>query len=158
MRYLLIRITYIVQRKKKKTMRKIHKKNKTFSTREHRTQNTRGGVVVTPPCPNQPTAPVTIKKLPGAPGSEHSKKIVRYTTVTLRLRSPLFSRSIRMPGRCREEGTERTVTRGIELHSISTARQKYSKKTKNVLTNVYTYVIIKPSKGGTKNVSIFKRL
>lgn len=49
MRYLPIRFTYIVQKKKKKTIYKMHKKNKTFSAREHRTQNTRGGVVVTPP-------------------------------------------------------------------------------------------------------------
>jgi hypothetical protein len=44
----------------------------------------RGGVVVPPlseptNCPSHDK-----KKLPGAPGSEHSKKIVRYTTVTLR--------------------------------------------------------------------------
>ena len=36
-------------KKKKKTIRKMHKITKTFSAREHRTQNTRGGVVVTPP-------------------------------------------------------------------------------------------------------------
>ena len=42
----------------------MHKKNKTFLTREHRTQNTRGGVVVTPPYPNQPTRPEAQEKAP----------------------------------------------------------------------------------------------
>jgi hypothetical protein len=139
-------------------MCKIHKKNMTFSAREHRTQNTRGGVVVTPPAEPTNCPGKREKKPPGAPGGQHSQKNGRYTTVTLRLRSPLFSRSIQPRGRCRERRTERAVTRAIELLSIRTARQKYLKKQKYVLTNVYTYVIIKPSKGGTKNVSIFKRL
>lgn len=139
-------------------MRKIHKKNKTFSTREHRTQNTRGGVVVTPPCPNQPTTPVTIKKTPWSTRERTLKenRTVYYSNAapTVSAVQPVYQDARALPrGRNRTNGNARNR---IEQHQYSPA--KILKKTKKRIDKRIYICYNKTIKGGTKNVSIFKRL
>jgi hypothetical protein len=146
MRYLLIRFTYIVQKKKKKNMRKMHKKNKIFSAREHRTQNTRGGVVVPPlseptNCPSRArnalwsTRGPTLKK----------KRTLHYSnaTPTVSAVQPVdpAARALSRGGDKADGNASKRTAQHHELPSISATQHKYLKKHNITKTEVIEIAI-----------------